>query len=65
MSVSLGRASMSLGEMHQLTVGDVLILDQSIGNPLEAQISGHLHFLGHACRLGQRQGFRIIVSQKD
>ena len=56
---------MSLGEMHQLTVGDVLILDQSIGNPLEAQISGHLHFLGHACRLGQRQGFRIIVSQKD
>lgn len=65
MSVSLGRASLSLGEMHQLTIGDVLILDQSIGNPLEAQISGRLHFLGHACRLGQRQGFRILVSKKD
>jgi flagellar motor switch protein FliM len=65
MSVSLGRASLSLGEMHQLTVGDVLILDQPIGNPLEAQISGRLHFLGHACRLGQRQGFRILASHKD
>ncbi len=65
MSVSLGRASLSLGEMNLLTVGDVLILDQAIGNPLEAQISGRLHFLGHACRLGQRQGFRILASQKD
>lgn len=65
MSVSLGRASVSLGEMRQLKVGDVLMLDQAIGQPLEAKISGRLHFLGHACRLGQRQGFRVLVSQKD
>jgi flagellar motor switch protein FliM len=65
MSVSLGKASLSLGEMNQLAVGDVLILDQPVGNPLEANISGHLHFLGHACRLGQRQGFRVLVSKKD
>ena len=65
MSVSLGSASVSLGEMRQLTVGDVLMLDQAIGQPLEAKISGRLHFIGHACRLGQRQGFRVLVSQKD
>lgn len=65
MSVSLGRSSLTLGEMNHLAVGDVLILDQSIGSPLEAHISDRLHFIGHACRLGQRQGFRILVSRKD
>lgn len=65
MSVSLGKASLSLGEMNQLAVGDVLILDQAVGSPLEARISGRLHFLGQPCRLGQRQGFRVIVSRKD
>jgi len=65
MTVSLGRATLSLGEMDQLKVGDVLVLDQPTGSPLEAQISGRLHFLGHPCRLGQRQGYRILVSKKD
>jgi len=65
MSVSLGKASLSLGEMNQLAVGDVLILDQSVDNPLEAHISDRLQFLGHACRLGQRQGFRVLVSRND
>ncbi len=65
LSVSLGRASLSLGEMNQLAIGDVLVLDQPVGNPLEAQISGRLHFVGHACRLGPRQGFRILASRKD
>lgn len=65
MSVCLGRASLTLGEMEHLAVGDVLILDQPIGSPLEAHISDRLHFVGHACRLGQRQGFRILVSRKD
>lgn len=47
MSVSLGKASLSLGEMNQLAVGDVLILDQAVGSPLEARISRkrHLRFL--------------------
>ena len=65
MTVSLGKVTLSLGEMDQLKVGDVLVLDQSIGSPLEAQISGRLHFLGHPCRLGQQQGYRILVSPKD
>ncbi len=65
MSVSLGKATLTLGEMNRLAVGDTLVLDQSSGNPLEAKISGRLQWLGFPCRLGQRQGFRILVSRKD
>jgi flagellar motor switch protein FliM len=65
MSVSLGKATLTLGDMNNLAVGDTLILDQSSGSPLEARVSGHLQWLGFPCRLGQRQGFRILASRKD
>lgn len=65
MSVCLGRATLTLGEMNSLAVGDTLVLDQSSGNPLEARIAGQLQWLGFPCRLGQRQGFRILASMKD
>jgi flagellar motor switch protein FliM len=65
MSVSLGKATLSLGEMNRLAVGDTLILDQSSSSPLEAKIAGRLQWLGLPCRLGQRQGFRILASRKD
>jgi flagellar motor switch protein FliM len=65
MSVSLGKAVLTLGEMNRLSVGDTLVLDQSVAGPLEAKISGRLQWLGFPCRLGQRQGFRIVVTRKD
>lgn len=65
MSVSLGKAMLTLGEMDRLAVGDTLVLDQSVAGPLEATISGRLQWLGFPCRLGQRQGFRIVVTRKD
>lgn len=65
MSVNLGKASLTLGDMNNLAVGDTLVLDQSSGSPLEARVSGHLQWLGFPCRLGQRQGFRILASKKD
>ena len=65
MSVSLGKATLTLGDMNNLAVGDTLILDQASGSPLEARVSGHLQWLGFPCRLGQRQGFRILASRKD
>jgi flagellar motor switch protein FliM len=65
MSVGLGKATLTLGEMNRLAVGDTLILDQSAGTPLEARIAGQLQWLGFPCRLGQRQGFRILASKKD
>jgi len=65
MTVGLGKATLTLGEMNRLVVGDTLVLDQSAGSPLEARISGRLQWLGFPCRLGQRQGFRILASRKD
>ncbi len=63
--VQLGRATLSLKEMNNLAVGDVMVLDQPIGAPLEASIKGKLQWLGHPCRMGQRQGFRIIASAQQ
>jgi flagellar motor switch protein FliM len=65
MTVGLGKATLTLGEMNRLAVGDTLVLDQSSGSPLEARIAGRLQWLGFPCRLGQRQGFRILASKKD
>ena len=65
MSVSLGKATLTLGDMNNLAVGDTLVLDQSSGSPLEARVSGNLQWLGFPCRLGQRQGFRILASRKE
>lgn len=61
--VELGSANLSLAEMDSLNIGDVLILDQSVGSPLQATIAGRLHWLGYPCRLGQRQGFRILAGR--
>ena len=65
MVVGLGRATLTLGEMNCLSIGDILILDQSSAQPLEARIAGRLQWLGNPCRLGQRQGYRILASRKD
>ena len=63
LSVELGTAALSLADMHALSVGDVLVLDQPVSGPLQATIDGRLHWLGYPCRLGQRQGFRIMASK--
>lgn len=60
LSVELGNATLSLAAMHGLSVGDVLVLDQPVSSPLKAAVEGQLHWLGYPCRLGQRQGFRIL-----
>jgi flagellar motor switch protein FliM len=65
MSVHLGKAVLTLGEMNRLSIGDILVLDQSSSSPLEAGISGRIQWIGHPCRLGQRQGFRILASRKE
>jgi len=65
MVVSLGKGMLTLGEMNRLSIGDTLVLDQSPSSPLEAGIAGRLQWLGHPCRLGQRQGFRILASRQD
>jgi flagellar motor switch protein FliM len=65
MAVNLGRAMLTLGEMNRLSIGDILVLDQSASGPLEATIAGQVQWIGHPCRIGQRQGFKILASRKD
>ncbi len=65
MVIELGHATLSLVDMNNLSVGDVLVLDQPFHMPLEARIKGKLQWLGHPCRLGQQQGFHILASAKD
>lgn len=60
LSVELGTATLSLAALNGLTAGDVLLLDQTVSSPLQATIEGRLYWLGYPCRLGQRQGFRIL-----
>jgi flagellar motor switch protein FliM len=60
--VELGNATLSLADMNRLSVGDVLVLDQPVNNPMMAMVEGRLQWLGQPCRLGQRQGFRILAS---
>lgn len=62
--VQLGDTSMKLSELDRLRVGDYLTLEQGVMQPLEMTIDGKLHWLGHPCRLGTRQGFEIIASRK-
>ncbi|MCA9066534.1 MAG: FliM/FliN family flagellar motor switch protein [Planctomycetaceae bacterium] len=62
MVVRLGSATITLGEMNQLSTGDILILDQPVGRPLPASVAGKVRWHGQPCRLGMRQGFRIMQS---
>lgn len=63
--VQLGHASLTLGEMTNLKVGDYLPLDQGVYQPLEGHVDGQLQWIGNPCRLGKRQGFQIIATKKN
>ena len=65
LTVRLGDTTMKLSELDQLRAGDYLTLDQRVVQPLEVTVDSQLQWLGHACRLGTRQGFEIIGSKKD
>lgn len=57
--VRLGGVQLTGPQLAQLQVGDVVVLDQRVGDPLQASISGEAKFLGWAGRVGNRQAFEI------
>ncbi|MDG1894888.1 MAG: FliM/FliN family flagellar motor switch protein [Fuerstiella sp.] len=61
----LGDTTMSLAELDSLKVGDYLTLDQPVCQPMELIVDGRLQWLGHPCRLGTRQGFQIVASNRE
>ncbi|MCA9215887.1 MAG: FliM/FliN family flagellar motor switch protein [Planctomycetales bacterium] len=57
--VNLGRTQLSWSELTDLTVGDVIKLNQRVSEPLEAVIAKHKLFRGWAGRHGNSHAFRI------
>jgi flagellar motor switch protein FliM len=57
--VILGRVEISLAQLAELQVGDVIVLQQRVGEPLTAQVGDETKFLGWAGRSGASTAFRI------
>ena len=57
--VNLGRARLHWDELTNLSVGDVIVLDQRVTEPLQAEIEKQHLFQGWAGRHGKSQAFRI------
>jgi flagellar motor switch protein FliM len=59
LAVSLGTAELSLVQLARLAVGDMVILDQRVTEPLEASVGGNRKYRGWAGRIGSTQAFQI------
>jgi flagellar motor switch protein FliM len=55
----LGRANMTMGALTELKVGDLVLLDQKIDEPLEVTVDRQRFFMGWPGRIGQRQAIEI------
>ena len=58
-TVVLGTVELTLGELARLMVGDVIILDQRVSDPLPAFLAGENKCRGWPGRVGSRQAFEI------
>jgi flagellar motor switch protein FliM len=58
-SVILGTADLSLTQLARLAVGDMVILDQPVAEPLLASVGGDQKFRGWAGRVGNQQAYQI------
>ena len=61
-SVQLGAARLPLHQLTRLRVGDLVILDQRVHEPLAAFVAGEQKFKGWPGRAGARQAFQIDSS---
>ena len=58
-AVTLGAAELPLSLLSRLRVGDLVILDQRVSEPLVARVAGEKKFKGWPGRTGSRQAFQI------
>jgi flagellar motor switch protein FliM len=58
-TVVLGTVQLTLAELAQLSVGDVVILNQRVSEPLPAYVAGEKKCRGWPGRVGSRQAFEI------
>jgi len=59
MTVVLGTVELSLADLARLSIGDVVILDQRVSEPLTAELAGEKKCAGWPGRVGTRQAFEI------
>jgi flagellar motor switch protein FliM len=59
--VRLGNTSLRVSELTKLRAGDVLVLDQRISEPLQADVNGELRYRGWPGRSSSRQAFQIAT----
>ncbi|ADH86408.1 flagellar motor switch protein FliN [Desulfurivibrio alkaliphilus] len=66
-SVELGRTSMIINKMLQLTQGSVIELDKAAGEPVEIFVNQKLMGKGEVVVVNERFGIRVteIISQAD
>ena len=57
--VRLGGVQLTGPQLARLRVGDVVVLDQRVSEPLQASVRGEPKFLGWAGRVGNRQAFEV------
>jgi flagellar motor switch protein FliM len=62
--VDLGRARLTLGRLQSLRAGDVILLDQRVGEPLRAKIGDSERFDVWAGAHGQAQAIRVHAIKK-
>jgi len=55
----LGRARISAEELAELREGDVILLDQEVGDPIRVMLSNVERFAGHPGTVGRRLGVKI------
>lgn len=60
MSVHLGTARLPMSQLADLQVGDVVVLDQCISEPVVADIHGAPKYRGFPGRIGQQRSFQIM-----
>lgn len=59
--VRLGSVQLTGPQLAALRVGDVVVLDQRVSEPLRATVHGEPKFLGWAGRVGNRQAFEVAA----
>jgi flagellar motor switch protein FliM len=59
LSVRLGEATLEVADLAKLHIGDVIVLDQRITDPLVACVAGEPKFVGWPGRVGSRQAFQV------
>ncbi|MBI5757126.1 MAG: FliM/FliN family flagellar motor switch protein [Planctomycetales bacterium] len=57
--VRLGSVQLNAPQFANLQVGDLIVLDQRVTDPLKAFVSGELSYVGWPGRVGNRQAFQI------